>query len=266
MPRAIKKKPAKKKPVPEKEVKSAALHALETLRKRQKQAVFAASAVVAVIILYVVYALYSSSVARKAYALETEAYKYYYVTGEKALTGKDRWKRALELFQESVDIRPTPTALFYLGNCYFNLGEFDKAITQYNAFIDRFSSNREILPLVYQKLASAYFRTNRNDKALETLARLAELQDGAFRDTALVIEARYYERAGENAKALEKYRELSAEFPSSPWSAEAASKIAAAEGGKAAKAGEAGNAPATEADTADKRDTSRPGGQGRKKP
>ncbi|NOZ67683.1 MAG: tetratricopeptide repeat protein, partial [Deferribacteres bacterium] len=147
MPKAIKKRPPKKKPVPEKEVKSAALHALEALRKRQRQAIIAASAVVAVIILYVIYALYSSSAADKAYSFETEAYKYYYVTGtDEVLTGKDRWKKALELFQKSVDIKPTPTALFYLGNCYFNLGDFDNAIRQYNAFIDKFSSNKEILP------------------------------------------------------------------------------------------------------------------------
>ncbi|NOZ70263.1 MAG: tetratricopeptide repeat protein, partial [Deferribacteres bacterium] len=116
--------------------------------------------------------------------------------------------------------------------CYFNLGDFDNAIRQYNAFIDKFSSNKEILPLVYQKLAAAYFKTKQNDKALETLARLAEIEDGAFKDTALVLEARYYERAGEDAKALEKYKELSTEFPASPWSAEAASKIAAAEAKK----------------------------------
>ncbi len=250
MPRAIKKKTPRKKNVPEKEVKSAALHALEELRKRQKQAIIAASAVVAVIILYVIYALYSSSAARKAYSLETEAYKYYYATGDEVLTGKDRWKKALELFQKSVDIRPTPTALFYLGNCYFNLGDFDSAVRQYNAFIDKFGGNREILPLVYQKLASAYFRTGQDGKAIETLARLAEIEDGAFKDTALVLEARYYERAGEDARALEKYRELSTEFPSSPWSAEAASKIAAADAKKNVETSGAGTP--TKADTPDK--------------
>ncbi len=252
MPKAIKKRPAKKKPVQESEVKGAALLALDFIGKRRKQAIIAVSSVVVIVILYVIFALYSSSSVHKAYALETEAYRYYYAIGaDDALPGKEKWEKALELFRKSVDIRPTPTALFYLGNCYFNLGDFDNAIKQYNTFIDEFSGDKGILPLVYQKLASAYFRTDRNGKALEILNRLAEIQDGAFKDTALALEARYYESSGETAKALEKYREISTEFPSSPWSAEAASKIAASEAGK--KAGETpGASPAIKADTPDK--------------
>ena len=33
-----------------------------------------------------------------------------------------------------------------------------------------------------------------NDKALETLGKLSKVNNGIFRDTALVLEARYYER------------------------------------------------------------------------
>ncbi len=127
----------------------------------------------------------------------------------------------------------TPRALFYAGNCYYNLKEFDNAIKEYRRFTERFSSDTGLLPLVYQKLASAYFATNQNDKALDTLGELAKVDKGIFKDTALMLEAGYYERSGEQEKALEKYREIMADFPLSPWSADARAKVPAEEGAEA---------------------------------
>ena len=92
-------------------------------------------------------------------------------------------------------------------------------------FAGKFSNDDIIFPLVYQKLVSAYFKTGKNDIAIETLAKLAKIRSGAFRDTALSMEARHYEEIGDNVKAQEKYRALSSEFPNSPWSAEATAKV-----------------------------------------
>lgn len=226
MPKVIKKRPGKKKSLQENEVKSAALQALDVLKERQRHIMIAVSVVAAVIILYIIFALYSSSMNKKAYALEKEAGMYYYGTEvDKNMTREDRWKKALELYQKAIDVKATPTAVFYLGNCYFNLGDYGNAIKQYHVFIDKFSGNKGILPLVYQKLTSAYFKGNQNEEALETLSRLSALENGVFRDTALIFEARHYEHAGEKDKALEKYRELMTEFPLSPWSIEAAAKV-----------------------------------------
>ncbi len=228
MPTVIKKRPAKKKAAKEDEVKNAALQALDKLKERQKQLIIVASLAVAAIILYSAFALYSSSVSNKAYSLEKEAYKYYYKTDE-AVSDEDRWKRALELYKKSVDVKVTPTALFFVGNCYYNLRDYDNAIKEYSRFADKFSNDNGILPLVYQKLASAYFKTNQNDKALETLGRLSKINNGIFKDTALILEAKYYERAGQKENALQKYREIITGFPSSPWSVEASSKVSAEE-------------------------------------
>jgi tetratricopeptide (TPR) repeat protein len=233
MPKVIKKRVAKKKPVQENEVKSAALQALYKIKERQKHLIIAVSIVAAVVILYVLFALYSSSLNKKAYSIEKEAYNIYYgAKSAEPMPDEEKWKKALELYEKSVDVKVTPTALFYLGNCYFNLGDYDNAIKEYNKFIDKFSSETGILPLVYQKLAPAYFRNNKNDKALETLDKLANVENGIFRDTALILQAGYYENAGEKEKALEKYREIITDFPDSPWSAEANKKVSAKEAKK----------------------------------
>lgn len=234
MPRIIKKRAPKSRPVQEDEVKSAALQAVEKVRARQKQVMIGLGTVAVVLAVFIIYLLYSSSLSKKAKVFETQAYNYYYeMTGDKTLSAEDRWKKAVELYRKSIEIKASPTALYYLGNSYYNLGDHENAIKQYNAFVKKFGRTKGILPLVYQKLASAYFRTGKNDKALETLAKLASVEKGIFGDSALIIEARHLEGAGQAEKAIEKYRELSMRFPTSPWSAEAGAKVAAEEAKKA---------------------------------
>lgn len=230
MPKIIKKRTVKKKSLQGDEAKSTALQALDVLKKVQKQIIKAVSAVVVVIVLYIMFALYSSSLKNKAYSLEMEANRVYYGSDKDvAVSDEDKWKKAIEIYKRSIDIKATPTALFYLGNCYFNLGEYEKAIKEYSAFNDKFGEEDGIIAIVYQKLASAYFRTGQNNKALETLGELAKVERGIFRDTALIIEARYHEKTGQKEKALDQYRTIITEFPTSPWSVEAKSKVEADE-------------------------------------
>ena len=250
MPKVIKKKPVRKKIRQEEEVKSALLQTVDKVKEKQKQLFIAVSVVLAIVILYIGYSLYSSSRGDKAYALEKEAYQYYYGEfADTALTEQERWTRALELFKKSIEARPAPTTLFYAGNCYYNLKDYESAIKEYTAFISQFDDNKEILPLVYQKLLSSYLKTNQNDKALATIGELANIDGGIFRDTALILEARYYEGAGEKDKAIEKYKEIVSAFPDSPWSAEAGSRIPAEDTAKAVSPEKAsGETPGTSED------------------
>lgn len=226
MPKTIKKRISKKTVPDETEAKTAAIQAWDFINERKKQLLLILSSLGVVAVLSIAFVLYTSSLNKKAYSFEMEAYKYYYdVQPNDSLTIEKKWKKALEFYKKSVEVKVTPTAQFYLGNCYYNLGDYNNAIKEYNIFIDKFTNEKEILSLVYQKLASAYLKTNRNDKAVETLGALAQLKSGSFKDTALVLEARHYETIGESEKALEKYKELAMGFPTSLWSAEAKAKI-----------------------------------------
>lgn len=230
MPKVIKKRTPRKKPVQESEVKGAALQAFDAIKKRQKQLIIGVSVITAIIILFISFSLYSTSKYKKAYSLQTEANGYYYgQAGDSSLSSEERLKQALEMYKESVNVKVTPIALFYLGNTYSKLNDYDNAIIEYNNFISKFGGEKQILPLVYQKLASVYFKSNQNDEALKTLRQLSELDDGIFKDTALILEARYYDKAGQKEKAIEIYKGIIAAFPASPWNAEASSRIDAEE-------------------------------------
>ena len=226
MPKIIKKKVCQKKTGQDEEVKGFALDALDVVKERQKQVIIVVTAIVAVLAVYIAFSMYSSSVKDEAVAIEMKANNYYYgevVKGK--MSDEERLKKAIELYRESIDVTATPTVLYNLGNSYYKLGDYDNAIKEYEAAIDKFGGNEEMTSLMYQKIAASHIRAGRSDKAFEALKELSKVKGGAFKDTALVLEARYLESAGDTEKSLEKYVELAAGFPSSPWSQEAASKL-----------------------------------------
>ena len=228
MPKIIKKKACEKKTLQEDEVKGFALDALDAAKERQKQLIIAGLVIAAILALYMTFSMYSSSIEADAVAIEMKANDYYYgEVVEGAMSDDERLKKALGIYKESVDIKVTRTALYNLGNTYYKMGDYASAIKQYDLFINKFSGNVEMLALVYQKIASSYIRSDQKDKAFEALGELAKVGSGMFKDTALVLEARYLENAGDTGKSLEKYVELTTEFPDSVWSGEAASKLPA---------------------------------------
>lgn len=226
MPKVIKKRLTKKTRLKEEEVKSKAVETITLLKEKKRLLIYGLSALSLVAILVVIFIFYSFSMKRKAYAYERDAYNYYYsINLKSSMTDEERWKKALGLFQKAVETRATPVVQFYIGNGYFNLGDYENAIKAYNEFIAKYKNDEEILPLVYQKLASAYIKNGRGDEAIKTLNALAQFKNGIFKDTALSLEARYYETTGRQEEAVRKYKELVKDFPFSLWSAEAKAKI-----------------------------------------
>ncbi|TNF54899.1 tetratricopeptide repeat protein [bacterium] len=230
MPKPIKKKIRKKTVVREEEVTSKIQKKLNVIKERQRILVYVLSALGIAVVLVVLFMFISSSARKDAYSYEIEAYDYYYQSAlSLTMTDEERWKKALELFQKSSEAKPTPSVLFFTGNCYFNLGDYENAVTAYNTFIQKFSNEELMLPLVYQKLASTYLKQGKSDDAMKTLGNLTAFKNGIFRDSALILEARHYESAGQINEALKKYDEIIKHFPTSPWASEAQARISAEE-------------------------------------
>lgn len=226
MPKAIKKRVTKKIGLKEEEVKSAAVRSLGVIKEKKRIFILILIALGIVVISTIAFMLYASSIKEKAYSFEKEAYNYYYgVNLKTSLTDEERWRKSLELFQKAIEVKSTPVAQFYVGNCYFNLGDYDNAIKTYNKFIDKYKNEEVILPLVYQKLASAYIKKGKNDEVIKTLDTLTQFKNGIFKDAALILKARHYEITGRDEDAIKKYKELVDGFPSSPWTAEARTRI-----------------------------------------
>lgn len=226
MPKAIKKKVTKKTGLKESEIKGIAVRLLDLIKERKRIFIFTVLVLGVVVISTIAFVVYSSFMKGKAYSFERDAYNYYYNTNLKnPMNDEERWKKALELFQKANKAKSIPVVQFYIGNCYFNLGDYDNAIRAYNEFINKYKREEEMLPIIYQKLASAYIKEGQTDEAAKTLSTLAQFKNGIFKDTALILEARHYEVIGKPEDAVKKYKELVRDFPSSPWSTEAKIKI-----------------------------------------
>ncbi len=234
MPKAIKKRVVKKPSMDDADVKTRASEVWDNISRlageKKREVTMAVSAAVVILLILFVSSIYSSSTSSNAYSLEMDAYNVYFAEqspNQAGLPTELRWKQALELFQKSVDVKASPSALFYLANVHFNLGDYGSAIKDYTRFIKEFSSEAEMLPLVYQKLASAYSRIGETDKVVESLNKFGNLDGGIFKDTSLVLVARHYAALGNSDMALASYQKLADQFPGSMWSPEAGAKVAA---------------------------------------
>jgi tetratricopeptide (TPR) repeat protein len=225
MPKAIKKRVVKKAALKEEAVKNIFINIGDVLREKKKIFAFAVMALIATTIFFTAFLLYQVSQKKKAYALEQEAYKYYYALDIKTpLSQEERLKKAMELYTQAIKIKSTPTAQFYLGNCYYQLGDYNSAIKAYTAFLDKYQREKSLVPLVYQKLAASYLKAGKPDEALKALEKLGQFNKGIFKDTALIEEARLYEATGKPDEAKKKYNELITNFPESIWASEARAK------------------------------------------
>ena len=226
MTKAIKKRVVKKAVLKEEAVKNVFISIGDVLREKKKIFTFAAVALIAIIIFFIAFLLYQGSQKKKAHALEQEAYKYYYALDIKTpLSHEERLKKALELYTQALKIKSTPLAQFYLGNCYYQLGDYASAIKAYTAFLDKYHREKILTPLVFQQLAASYSRAGKPDEALKALEKLGQFNKGIFKDTALIKKARLYEAIGKSDEAKKKYKELITNFPESIWAPEARAKI-----------------------------------------
>lgn len=224
MPKAIKKRVIKKIEA-EEEVKGIVRHIADFIRQRKKLFILISSVLVIVIAITITFILYTLHLTKKAYSLQKEADNYYYNINLKTpFIEEERWKKALELYQQSLKVKPTPLVQFYIGNCYYRLNDFDNAVKAYTLFINKYTHEEGLLPLVYQRLSSSYIKSGKSEEALKTLQIFKNFKNGAFKDTALIGEARLYEEIGKVEDAKKIYREIIKGFPSSPWTNEAKSK------------------------------------------
>ena len=174
---------------------------------------------------------YVGYIDRKAATLEFIAYSYYYGSPSlKEMSVEDRLKKALEKYQEIIDKYPrskvAPLAKYYMGNCYLELKETDKALDTYWGFVDSYSKKgAKLLPLVYQRIGYANILKGDDNKAIEAFNKILSLPEANNKDQALYELGSIYERSGDKTKALEHYEKITKEYPDSPFASEAQPKI-----------------------------------------
>jgi len=225
MPKAIKKKVAKQVKA-EEGMRNIISGVREVITQRQK--VFL-SVVISFVILCLAIAgffMYRSNAKERAEALEYEGYKVYYGMFQKQpLQQERRYQAALEKFKEAYEIRKSPYSLFYVANCYYDMGRYDEALKALKELNERFPDEERFVPLTYYKMAVINLRKGDREAALKLLNTLSNYKSASFKDLALIESGRIFESMGQTGEAARKYEEITKNFPGSPFVEEARTKL-----------------------------------------
>lgn len=227
MPRAIKKKIKKKNVGVETEVRDRLSGIKDRLKEKQKTVLAYGAVIVVAIVAVAGFFFYQYSEGEKARQLEYEAYKVYYNEYQKQpISAQERHQKALDLFQQAYNKKKSARLLLYIASANAELGKYDDALKGLDQLAKNYSSDKNVLPLAYQKMADIQLRKGNKGEALRALDALYKSSDSIYKDLALVESARILESDEKKEEALAKYKELADKFKDSPFLAEAQAKIA----------------------------------------
>jgi predicted negative regulator of RcsB-dependent stress response len=230
MPKAIKKKSRKKPIETETEVKDKISDLFETVRVKQKTVLTYGVGALVVALAIAALFLYRYYAAEKSRELTYQAYKFYYNEYQgNSLSKEERVSRALDLFQKAYMKNRSAPLLLYIASSLYELERFDEALDKLNDFTKKYSSEKNLIPLAYQKMAMIHLKKGAKDEALKTLHDLINSESTIYKDYALIESGRILENAGKKEEAIEKYKKLSELHSDSPFYDEAQAKLNAFE-------------------------------------
>lgn len=225
MPKPIKKRTAKKQTA-EIEVKGAISKIKDSIGKDRNTFLGIVAALIIVVFVIAGFFIYNSNAKTKAAKLEYEAYKIYYGLYQKQpMPREEQYKKAGELFEKAYNTKKSPVSLYYVANCYYELGRYEDALKSLKELNQRFPDDEKFVPLSYYKMAMASLKKGDNNEAIKYLDILYNYKGGTYKDLSLIESGRILESVGRIDEANKKYEELAKNFPQSPFIEEAKERL-----------------------------------------
>jgi tetratricopeptide (TPR) repeat protein len=202
----------------------------------QKQMLIGLIAVVAVAVLVGGWYAYAAHRAKKAERLMAQAdaiYRAPVVTAEQyqkspllkavgAFTDeKKKWSEVVAAYdavsQAHGGTNSGKLALFYAGNGYYELREYDEAINRYEQYLQKAGADAPFAVLAKQGMGYAYEALNKLDEAQKQFLGLVTEAGGTIAFLSLFDLARIYEKKGDFDQAIETLKKVdSADVAQSP--------------------------------------------------
>jgi tetratricopeptide (TPR) repeat protein len=207
---------------PEQEIVTIAHIVTDFLTKYRKQFTVIVSVLAVITVLWSGYAIMHARQEQKAAPLIAAAYDVY----RPASGAAGDYGKALELFRDVQKkysgTKSAAIAQYYAGNCLVNLGRPEEAIKEYQAFISKYTGEKFLLGLVYQRTAYAYQGLGRQEDARKAFEQAEALLGPGVSTMEL---ARLYEAAGNKPEADKKYKVVAEKLGGTTWSMEAMGKV-----------------------------------------
>lgn len=144
---------------------------------------------------------------------------------------EEKYNQALKGFRNASNQYPNTkagiAALFYAGNCSYNIKKYDDAISYYKKFLDTSGSVLYFLrPFAYEGIGYVYEEQGEYKKALEWFKKQKSEEPAGVNSMALLNLARCYEFVEDREAACQSYREFIEKHPLSSFKEIAQVKIA----------------------------------------
>ena len=225
MPRAIKKKAAKKNIQAETEIRDKLGNIRDTLKEKQKTVLVYSLIGLSAVLVFAVILFYQRTEGQKSRELENSAYNTFYNLSQQTnMSKQEQYQKALDLFQQAYNKRKSPRVLLFIASSYVELGKYDDALKTLTEFTNKYASARSLLPLAYKEMAAVQLIKGDKEAALKTLDTLYK-SGTILQDYALIEAGRILEKDGKKEEAAAKYKELTEKFPESPFLEEAKAKL-----------------------------------------
>jgi tetratricopeptide (TPR) repeat protein len=188
----------------------------------KKQFTIAVSSLAAILVIIAGYWLIKSLEEQKAAPLVATAYEYY----KPAAGANVDYSKALSLFREVQKKYPGSKsgaiAQYYIGNCLVNLDRPEDALKEYQAVVTKYSSDKLLLGLVYQRMGYVYSSLGKQADAVKSFEQSESVLGPG---TATVELARLYEASGNVLEAQKKYKMIAEKLAGTTWGMEAINKV-----------------------------------------
>ncbi len=192
------------------------------LSSYKKQFTIAVSSLAALLLIIAGYWLVKSLEEQKAATLIATAYEYY----SPAAGANVDYSKALSLFREVQKKYPGSKsgaiAQYYIGNCLVNLDRPDDALKEYQTVVTKYSSDKLLLGLVYQRMGYVYSSLGKQADAVKSFEQAESLLGPG---TATMELARLYEASGNVLEAQKKYKTIAEKLAGTTWGMEAINKV-----------------------------------------
>ena len=194
----------------------------------------AAAAVLVVALIVFGFYYYSREREQEALALFTQAKQMYQKSTAAQPNDQPQtplYRPALEKFEEVVANYAHATSatqsLLYIGDCYYHLKDYDKAIEHYMSFVNTSKKDNYLRQFAFEGLGYGYEGKGDYEKALDYFKQSLNEPNCAIKNQLYLNIARCYETLKDNTAALEYYKKAGGDGNISPFIALAEDKAAA---------------------------------------
>ena len=137
-------------------------------------------------------------------------YKRYSQTANQPV--EERYSLALRKFEDIMKkysgTSSAIKALFYIGDCYYHLRDFDKAIDYYKQFINRSRKGDYLVCFAFEGLGYCYEEKEDYEQALEYFKKSMEESEIDIEELHYLNIARCYEALNDKVNALQFYKKV----------------------------------------------------------